>query len=321
MDPRKEMGGLEAVLVFPGQGSQEAGMADPRLLEHPTSLEVYRLASEVAGLDVPSFCNGADEEALTRTDLCQLCVAATSLAWLELLKSKGLLPSAVAGHSLGEYCAACAAGSLGLGETLELVWGRGRAMLEASRRRPGSMLALLGMEMEEVESLLGDIDGSGDAAAVCIANHNASRQVVLSGAEEGLRAAAEEAARRGARCARLRVGGPFHSKAMAEARREVERLLDGFEVKDPTVPLYSGYTGGMARSGDEVAACLAAGITSPVRWHEVQGRLSRLPVGLQVEVGPGKVLGRMAAREHPQVRFLSSLEALEMLEGEACSGG
>ncbi len=302
---------MAAAVVFPGQGSQFTGMAEAPLLENPASLEVMHAASRIAGIDLIGLCNEGPEEKVARTDLCQLSVAAVSLAWWALLREAGLKAAAVAGHSLGEWCAACAAGSLGLEDALVLIRERGKAMLKASREKPGGMLALLGLTIGEVEDLLEGLEGERPA----LANHNAERQVVLAGGIDPLKKAAEAAAARGARCSWLKVGGPFHSPRMLKARREMERLLAQTGIDDPYLPFYTGLTGGRATSGGEVAACLAEGMTSTVRWHRLQRELASLPVSAQVEVGPGKILGRMASRDHPQKRFLSSPEALDMLGG------
>lgn len=299
---------METVFIFPGQGSQYAGMAGdlPRL--DAAAGRVFEQAAEVSGVDVLELCLRGEQGLLTRTDLCQLGVAAVSLAWLALLGERGIEPGAVAGHSLGEYCAATAAGCMDVRQALELVWARGRAMLEASLANPGGMLALVGMAPQAVEELLA---ACVEDSEVRVANHNASTQVVVAGGPDGLESVKEEAARRGVRAMPLAVSGPFHTPAMQEAQAEVERRVGGMDLKDPSVPFLSGYTGREVGGAEEAARCLVEGMTSPVRWCELQAELVRRGARTQAEVGPGQVIGRMAKRDHPALRVCHASDLLE----------
>lgn len=299
------------VFVFPGQGSQYPGMAAGILENDPAANMVYEMASEIAGFDIHKLCTSGDPSLLARTDYCQIGVAATSLAWLEILHQRSLEAETAAGHSLGEYCAACAAGCMDMEDTLRLVWIRGRAMLDCSRRTQGSMLALVGLELVDILPLLDEIAGR---YFIHLANHNSLTQVVVSGEEAGLAAMSSAASRLGARAIPLKVTGSFHTPAMSDARDVVERYLAQIEIKDPTVPLLSGFTGAEVSDAASVAHSLAAGITSPVNWWDIQKGLVKRGADPQVEVGPGSTLCRMARRDYPGLRTCHAKDLVK--EGE-----
>jgi [acyl-carrier-protein] S-malonyltransferase len=286
-------------------------MLDEKPLRAKRAAEIIDAACEISGMDLRDIDRNGDKGLLARTDICQISVAAASLAWLKLLEERELPARVEAGHSLGEYCAACAAGCMTPEETLELVWVRGRAMLECSRVHPGTMLALVGAEAEKVRRLLDDLGGE---RGVWLANHNGRSQIVVSGRKEGLEAVASSAPGIGARVIPLRVSGPFHTPLMQPAREAVEDCLEKINIRPPVSVLYSGFTGGEVEKPSEVVRCLAGGITSPVLWYDVQSGLARRGVDLQVEVGPGNVLSRLASRDHPRLR---AVPAARLLEREA----
>ncbi|MDI6831782.1 MAG: ACP S-malonyltransferase [Actinomycetota bacterium] len=296
---------MRNAFVFPGQGSQRPGMAGEVLGAGDGAREVFVLANEICGSDLVELCDKGDPLLLSRTDYCQIGVAATSLAWLELLRRRGEKPHAVAGHSLGEYCAACAAGCMSVEDCLRLVWRRGQAMLECSRETPGGMLALVGVGWEAARELL---EESGVEGRVAFANLNSATQVVLAGDPDDLRNTAAMLRARGIRSVPLKVSGAFHTPAMARAREAVARYLETMPLRDPSLTFFSAFTGERVRTASEVAECLSSGITSPVRWLEVQSRLVENGTERQVEVGPGDVLSRMGSVDHPHVLFVRAAE-------------
>jgi [acyl-carrier-protein] S-malonyltransferase len=307
------------VYVFPGQGSQHLGMAVGVLRREIDSRQIYDLASEIAGIDVLDLCTDGDPSILARTDYCQISVAATSLAWLQLLQREGFQAEAVAGHSLGEYCAACAAGCFGVEDALRLIWARGRAMLDCSRTTPGFMFAVVGMKIEDVQDLVNEI---ADRHFIHLANHNSLTQTVVAGEKSGLEALEKAASQRGARVIRLRVTGPFHTPAFAGARDVVEEHLARIDIQDPSIILLSGYTGTVVRDATSVAHSLAAGITSPVLWFDLQRELVKRGADPQVEVGPGNVLCSMARRDYPDLHTCHAADLVEEAAGRSsCSNG
>ncbi|NPV60000.1 MAG: ACP S-malonyltransferase [Actinobacteria bacterium] len=298
---------MRTAFVFPGQGSQHPGMAKEVLESEPAAMEIYHLAREICGVDLLELCAEGNPEALARTDHCQIGVAATSLAWLESLRRRGFVPQAVAGHSLGEYCAACAAGCMSVTDCLRLVWLRGQAMLECSRKRPGGMLALVGVDHGRAARLL---EETGRSERVSIANLNSSSQVVLAGDPEDLRDVAARLRGHGIRAIPLKVGGAFHTQAMREAQEEMAEHLAAARLSAPSTTFYSAFTGRPVSSAEEVVDCLSRGMTSPVRWHQVQGSLVKEGIARQIEVGPGDTLSRMGRRDHPHMLFIRAAEAL-----------
>lgn len=283
------------VWVFPGQGSQRTGMASGILQREAAAKRVFDLASEICGYDVVDLCDSADAALLTRTDICQISVAAVSLAWMELLRERGHVPVAVAGHSLGEYCAACAAGCMTVEEALRLIWVRGQAMLKCTGAAPGFMLALIGDRIDEISAALADMS---DGGSVYLANHNSRTQAVLAGEVRFLKIAKDVAAGLGARAIPLEVGGAFHTPAMSEAKEPVAECLAAIPLRDPAMTLFSGLTGKEARDAAQVAESLTQGIAATVRWRDVQDALRGRGADPQVEVGPGKTLNHMACRDY-----------------------
>ena len=247
-------------MVFPGQGASGG----------QTAGEAWELAlRKAAGGEVPY----------------QLRVFAGSVDLFARLREAGVNPGAVAGHSLGEYAAAVAAGSLALEDAVDLVAERDRLMTRASRRRPGIMVAVVGADPGEVAR------AAEEAAGVVVAaNFNSPRQTVLSGEREAVEAAAE---RVGGRKIRLNVAGAFHSPLMQEAALEMETLLAGVAFRDPEVQMVSGIDGAVLRRGEDVRLALQRQMLSPVRWVAVVERLAELGITEVIEAGEDGTLARM----------------------------
>lgn len=215
----------------------------------------------------------------------QLRVFAASVDIFARLREVGLSPEAVAGHSLGEYAAAVAAGSLWLEDAVGLVAERDRLMTLASRKNPGVMVAVVGVDPREVSRVAEETEG-----VVVAANFNSPRQTVLSGDPGAVEAAA---GRLGGRKIRLNVAGAFHSPLMREAAVEMEGLLAGVTFRDPEVPMISGADGSVLRRGEDVRLALQRQMLSPVRWVAVIERLVELGVREVVEAGEDGTLTRM----------------------------
>ena len=206
---------------FPGQGSLEMGMGREIAEAFPVAREVYRIGSEASGLDLEKLCFETPLEQMVETEVQQPALVATSLAILAAMRERGLEPDVVVGHSVGEFAALAAAGSLGTGAAIGLVRERGLAMAEAARQRPGAMAAILGLADEEVEKLCRRIVG------VWPANYNCPGQIVVSGEHEAVEECCAEAESLGARRAvRLKVSGAFHSPLVARAADRLRPALD-----------------------------------------------------------------------------------------------
>ena len=253
-------GGIERAVVFPGQGTVGGGITG---------------AARGAALDY------IGDEAVPY----QLSVFAGSVDLLYRLREAGIETDVVAGHSLGEYAAAHAVGSLGLTDGVRLVAGRDRLMSEASRQNPGGMVALIGADPDDVARAAEQTDG-----LVVAANFNTPRQIVVSGQMDALEEVAERV--RG-RKVKLEVSGAFHSPLMAGAAREMEELLGEVELEEPEIPMVGATNGALLTTAEEVREALRNQMLSPVRWVAVVERLLDLGVREIFEAGEDGTLTRM----------------------------
>ena len=253
------MGDRRAV-VFPGQGTVGGGVS---------GVVADAVAQQVGGRETPY----------------QLGVFAGSVDLFYRLRDAGIVPDVVAGHSLGEYAAAHAAGSLSLEDGVRLVAERDRLMSEASRENPGGMVALIGTDPGEVERVV-----SGAEGVVVAANFNTPRQTVVSGEESALE---DVASRLRGRTVRLNVVGAFHSPLMEGAAREMESLVDGVEFGEPGLPMVGASDGMVLDTAGKIRSALRAQMLFPVRWTAVMGRFFEMGVTEMFEAGEDGTLTRM----------------------------
>ncbi|MGA3215876.1 MAG: ACP S-malonyltransferase [Acidimicrobiales bacterium] len=279
--------------TFPGQGSQRPGMGAP-WVDHP-SFELVGLASEVTGRDLAHLLLEADQETLTRTDNAQIATFVQSLVVLDAAERLGIEPSAAAGHSLGEYTALVAAGSLDFEDGLRLVSERGAAMQEAAECAPGTMIAVLGLDDESVETACRRVDGEA-----WIANFNAPGQVIVAGTSEALDELSAIAKELGAkRVLSMPVGGAFHTPLMASARDRLRKALatTSFHSLDPMV--VANVDARPHGDPEEWPQLLSAQLCSPVRWRQSLDTLFGEGMQTFVELGPGGVLTGLLRRAAP----------------------
>lgn len=233
----------------------------------------------------------------------QLAVFASSVDLFYRLRDAGVEPDVVAGHSLGEYAAAHAAGSLGLEDGVRLVAERDRLMTEASENTPGGMVAVIGADPEEVERVIGAARG-----IVVAANFNTPRQTVISGEREALESVAGEIK---GRTVPLSVKGAFHSPLMEGAAATMENLLDEVEFAEPEVPMVGAANGEVLRTAREIRVALREQMLSPVRWAAVMGRFFEMGVDEIFEAGEDGTLTRMLRDfKRRDVRGVTAKEAL-----------
>lgn len=286
---------MSTAFVFPGQGSLRPG-AVSAWDGHPAQ-RILDQISDGVGRDVRALAD--DPTTGSRTADAQPAILAASLIAWQALVDVGIRPDLVAGHSLGEYTAAMAAGSLDVRDGAALVATRGRAMGAACTAHPGSLAAVVKLTPEQVDDLVADIDD------VVVANDNAPGQVVVAGPHSALEALQARVREAGGRALPLDVEGAFHSPAMAGAVPDVAAHVAALDFADPTTPLVTGTSGDTLRTGPAVADALVDGILAPVRWRLVQQRLADAGVTTIVEVGPGGVLKGLAKRTVPDVAVLS----------------
>jgi [acyl-carrier-protein] S-malonyltransferase len=284
--------------IFPGQGSQSVGMGKALADAFPIVRETMAEADAALGEDLSGLCFDGPAGRLVLTENTQPAILAVSVACYRLLASRGFMPSFVAGHSLGEYSAHVAAGTLAFGDALRTVRRRGRYMQEAVPVGQGAMAAILGLDAAKVAQAC---DESAQGEVVSPANMNAPGQVVIAGTTAAVARASERAKQLGAkRAIPLPVSAPFHCALMAAAEARLAPELRALAVSDPAVPVVANVDAEPKRRGAEAIEALVRQVCSPVRWEDVMRRLASEGVHKYVEVGPGTVLtglGRKIIRD------------------------
>jgi [acyl-carrier-protein] S-malonyltransferase len=276
--------------TFPGQGSQAPGMGGA-WQDHP-SWELVSEASEASGRDVERLLLHASAEELTETRNSQLATFVTSMVVLDAVERTGVEAALHAGHSLGEYSALTAAGTLSFEDGVRLVAERGEAMQAAADARPGTMAAVLGLDDDKVEEACTRTEGN-----VWVANFNAPGQVVIAGDPEALAAAEVVAKGLGAkRIMHIKVGGAFHTPYMAPARERLRKAIDEADLRNSNRPVVANVDARSHTDAADWGSLLAAQLTSPVRWRQTLYHLDDLGANVLIELGPGKVLTGMAKR-------------------------
>ena len=293
--------------MFPGQGSFEAGMGKDVAEAVPEAMAVYDAGSESSGMDLKTLCFDSPVEALVETEVQQPALVATSLALDAALRSRGIAPAFVVGHSVGEFAALGSAQSMSVRDAIAIVRHRGLAMAAAAKEHPGSMAAILGLADEAVENLCHKIAG------VWPANYNCPGQLVISGETLSVDEACVEAEREGARRAvRLRVSGAFHSPLVARAGEVLRPAIEKVHLAEGRSAFMSTVTAKL-EDAQRYRELLIDQLTAPVRFTQSARELINHGVTTFVEVGPGNVLSGLLKRIDRSVRVLSvrDLESLD----------
>ncbi|NKD85275.1 ACP S-malonyltransferase [Haematospirillum jordaniae] len=285
--------------VFPGQGSQAVGMGRALGDAFPVARAVYLEVDDALGQNLSALMAEGPGDALTLTENAQPALMAVSMAVVRILESRGLdlatAASFVAGHSLGEYAALCAAGALSITDTARLLRIRGRAMQQAVPVGEGAMAALLGLDLEEARAIAAEAARDG---GVCqAANDNAPGQVVISGSLAAVERAIAIAVGRGARRpVMLPVSAPFHCALMQPAADAMAEALASVAIAPPVVPVVANVTATAVQDPDTIRRLLVEQVTGAVRWRESVLYMKEQGVTELVECGAGKVLTGLARR-------------------------
>ncbi|MDY0396334.1 ACP S-malonyltransferase [Virgibacillus halophilus] len=251
--------------MFPGQGSQTVGMGKEVHDQYESVQAMYEQANKVLDKDIRGLMFEGPKETLTETENTQPALLLTSTVMYSLLQEAGVTPDMVVGHSLGEYSALVAGGSLTLETALPLVAARGKLMEQAFPKGQGTMAAVLGLEQTAVEAVLAEIQNE----VVDIANLNCPGQIVISGSEQGVKQASAMLKDKGAkRVLPLNVSGPFHSRLMKAANDEFAAYLHKVEINDARIPVYANVTAKPVKHSEEIKELLLKQLYSPVRFEE-----------------------------------------------------
>jgi len=292
-------------MLFPGQASQFVGMtADLADGDGPAAAFLSGVDS-ILSEPLTNIMHRGPAETLTETNHAQPAILAHSVAICLALKDLGIEPTIVAGHSLGEYSAAVAAGALAAADGLKLVQRRGELMRAAGLDVPGTMAAVMGLTAEAVRDVCAGVAADGET--VVLANHNSENQLVISGTLAGVAAASDALREAGARrVIGLNVSGAFHSPLLAGAARSFGEGLAKVPLDSPRVPLVANVTGKTVNAPEALMDGFARQLTAPVLWHDTM----RLMAGGEqkprviLEVGPGRVLSNLARRAYPDTTFI-----------------
>lgn len=293
-------------MIFPGQASQSVGMAADLASGRAGASDWLGLVNDVLGDDLTGIMFEGPSEVLTETRNAQPAILAHSVAVCLALKEMGVAPSVVAGHSLGEFSAAVAAGALQPSDGLRLVRKRGELMFAAGQEVPGTMAAVLGLDGKKVREVCAEVSAAG--GVVVLANHNSDGQVAISGEVDAVAAAGEALSAAGARrVIPLNVSGAFHSPLLEGAAASFKEFLGGIRISDAEVPLVNNVDAAAVQSAADLADGFSRQLTSPVLWHDIMGKIAAgngTAPKVVLEVGPGRVLTNLAKRAYPDVKFL-----------------
>ncbi len=300
---------MTTALIFPGQGSQSIGMGLELYQQFKSAKSVFDEVDDALSYKLSKLMFEGDMAELTQTENAQPAIMAVSMAVVKTLeqetgKKVQDFAQCVAGHSLGEYSALCATGALSITQTAQLLKARGQAMKEAGLNNPGSMAAVLGLDINAISKITYQAATSDEICV--IANDNCPGQIVISGHPNAIDRAIELATQNGARKAvKLPISGGFHSPLMREAEAKMKDILNNAPISQPVVPVIANITAQFETSPVKIKELLTAQITGSVRWTESVQYMISQGISDFIECGNGKVLSGLIKRINSDTRSIS----------------
>ena len=284
----------ESAIIFPGQGSQEKGMGRDLAEVEVQAMELWRKAEKISGHPLREIFWDGTAEDMSRTEFLQPALTVVNLNLWFFFRNR-LQARAMAGHSLGEYCALCSSGVLEAEQTLELVSLRGRLMADSGLDSPGTMGAVLKLELSKVEELAAKASQESGQTLV-MANYNTAAQFVVSGHGAAVKVMEKMVSESGGRLVRLAVSGAFHSPLMAEAARELAGMMNRIHWKAPSCEVFFNSTSRPEYNPEKIKELMQKQMTSPVYFFQLINNISQKGLSSYIELGPKGILTRMVSQ-------------------------
>lgn len=304
----------KTAFLFPGQGSQSVGMGLDFYQEYDVVRELFDMAEETSKINISKLCFKGPMEDLTQTVNLQPAVTAVNLACLTVIEKEGASADICAGHSLGEYSAMSASGIVSREDTFRLVFKRGELMHREAEKYKGAMHAIIGLSIDAVEEIVSKAKAEG---IVAVANHNAEKQIVITGSPDPVKKASTIASSQGARAIPLKVSGAWHSDLIQGAQDEFEKIIGSIPFNSPQRPIIFNVTADFEKEPDEIKSIMARQLCSPVKWYDSICKIMAEKIEIFVEVGPGKVLTgllkKILPKDYPcRIFNVNSMKDLEL---------